>query len=152
MNLHVKLTCVNSYNTYYYYYTNLYWSTIGRHNEKTFKFRKKGFPLETCHPGMCTFSTKTLRHWRMQFETLAHTISCLSQDTIRDSRLKRIHFHSIASPYLSFYSCFYIRVIDLLDNANKSCFVKGLTICTPNEFVPSSFSDWVPFFWYLSLR
>ncbi len=42
---------------------------------------------------------KYLRHWRMQFETWAHTISLLyqnHQDTIRDPRLIRIHFHAIS--------------------------------------------------------
>ncbi len=42
-------------------YTNLYWSTIGRHSKKTLKFRKKSFLLETRYMGMCTFSTKKLR-------------------------------------------------------------------------------------------
>ncbi len=30
---------------------------MGRHNEKTFKFQKKGFPLEHWYGGMCAIST-----------------------------------------------------------------------------------------------
>ncbi len=75
-------------------YTNSYQSTIGRHTKKTWKFWKKGFPLEPRYARMCTFSTKKLRHWHMRFETLACTILFLYQDTIQDSRLIRIHFHA----------------------------------------------------------
>ncbi len=71
---------------------------IGRHTKKTSKFQKKGFALEPRYVGMFTFSTKILRHWRMQFETPACTILFFYQDTLRDLRLIQIHFHAI-SPY-----------------------------------------------------
>ncbi len=60
---------------YKFLYTNSYWSLIGRHSKKNFKVSKKGFPLEPRYAGMCMFSIEKLRHWRMQFETPAHTIS-----------------------------------------------------------------------------
>jgi hypothetical protein len=31
-------------------------------HQKNFKFQKKGFPFEPRYAGMCTFSTKKLRH------------------------------------------------------------------------------------------
>ncbi len=43
-------------------YTNSYKSTTGRHTKKTYKFQKKGFPVEPRYVGMSTFSTKKLRH------------------------------------------------------------------------------------------
>jgi hypothetical protein len=48
------------------------------------------------YAGMCMFSSKRLRHWCMRFETPAHVISFLYQDTIQDSWLIRIHFHAIS--------------------------------------------------------
>ncbi len=61
MNLHIKLTCVNSYNTNYYIRirTDLQLADIAK---ITSKFQKKGFPLRPMNTGMCTFSTKKLRH------------------------------------------------------------------------------------------
>jgi hypothetical protein len=54
--------------------------------------------------GRCTFSAKRLRHWRMQFETPACTISCLYQDTIQDSRLMNPFPCQIANPLLPLVS------------------------------------------------
>ncbi len=42
--------------------------------KKLLSFKKNGFPLEPRCAKMCTFSTKKLRHWRIQFETPAGTI------------------------------------------------------------------------------
>jgi hypothetical protein len=87
--------CVNSYNTNQHIHicTNLWSADIPKK-----QVSKKFFPLEPRYVGMCFFSTKTMRHWRMQFDTPARTISCLYQDTIQDLRLIWIHLHAIANP------------------------------------------------------
>ncbi len=88
---------MNSYNTNYYIRICTY-QRLADTPKKLRSFEKRTSTLSPRYVGMCTFSTKTLRHWRMRFETPAHTISFLYHDTIQDSRLIRIHFHAIANP------------------------------------------------------
>jgi hypothetical protein len=49
-------------------------------HQKNLEVSKKGFPLEPMYAGICTCSTKKLRHWHMQFETPACTILFLYQN------------------------------------------------------------------------
>jgi hypothetical protein len=66
--------------------------------EKLQSFEKKGFPHEPRYAGTCTFSTKNLRHWCMQFETPACTILFLYQNHLDTPSETRDLYESISMP------------------------------------------------------